>query len=73
MKFQVGKCYSVTLHGKTTKFRVIRNENRFITVRHCGTGVEESLMDILRGDVSHIEVFEFDCMECDGKESVPSI
>jgi hypothetical protein len=72
MNFQVGKCYRVLLHGQEKRFRIVKNENHYMTVRHCGSGVEEPLNHILMGDISDIEVNEFDCMECDGKATVPS-
>jgi len=72
MRFTVGKCYEVILHGETKRFRVIRNESGLITVRICETGEEVDLMLLLRGDVSEMVVNEFDCMECDGQPTVPS-
>lgn len=73
MRFQVGRCYRVLLHSKTTVFRVIKNEsNAVVTVRICGTEEEKNLYtEILTGDISNIETSEFDCKECDGKPSVP--
>ncbi len=72
MKFQVGKCYSVTLRGVTYKFRVIKNENNTkITVRLCQSNDELDLLtDILTGDISDIQYIEFNCEECDGKPSL---
>lgn len=73
MRFQVGRCYQVLLHGNTKRFRVVKNENNdIITVRICDTDDEKNLLtEILIGDISDIEISEFDCTKCDGKPSVP--
>lgn len=71
MRFQVGKCYRITLHGETKEFRVIKNENNVIvTVRYCGSDEEDLLSHILMGDLSGIEVSEMNGLECDGKPSL---
>ncbi|MBL7888009.1 MAG: hypothetical protein JNL24_00560 [Bacteroidia bacterium] len=73
MRLQVGRCYILTSNGTVKKFRVVKNiSNKKIYIRYCKTQIEEEFFTetALGGFDGYPSIEEFDCMNCDGSESV---